>query len=215
MSQLFAVIFEQLATDYENADKQDDMEMDTDRDTVRFKPNYAAIYRHLAEGLGGKYPPELSADDSFIVLSLIENLKETLAEEKTFKNAKQFIKRPDFLQRLGKEYLEESLTIIKPLKCKSTIETLEVQDTELICGGPAPDADFNDTESNPIVEPISSSSNSVPPPNPIDELVAYLEECLNFPKIKKIKWCLNPLDVPADLLDAQRNKLMAIMRKYV
>ena len=39
-------------------------------------PNYDQIYHYISETLKGRFPPELETIDAFIILKLIEELKE-------------------------------------------------------------------------------------------------------------------------------------------
>lgn len=157
------------------------------------KPNFVAVYRYLADVLKGKFPPELSSIDCCVVLALIENLKECiekmdLTKMQDFLSTADVSRKPDDDKHIDLAWpIHEDL--IRQVNASNGIH----QDNCAFVKEPG----FNSTDGKP---------------NRIDEMCAYLEEALNYPKIRKVKQCLNPLDIPVELLAAEQKNLKALMR---
>lgn len=50
-------------------------------DDVEAKPNYSRLYFYLSEVLKGRFPPQLSALDSYVIMQLMDSLTETIVSD--------------------------------------------------------------------------------------------------------------------------------------
>lgn len=127
--------------------------------------NYDQIYGFLAEILRGKYPRDLNAFDSLIVLSLLETLRrysETFdcSEEEEFMKSGAWWKKDE----------------------KSQEENHEEESTN-----------SSDTSGAYLI-------------------TKYFESCLEYPKIRKIKHCFNPMNVPVKMLQKEHEKVSKMLQ---
>lgn len=129
------------------------------------RANYDQIYGYIAQVLGGKYPQDLNAFDSLVVLSLLERLSD-------------YCDKYDCQEE--EELIKNSSWWDKPADDKSVEENREDNETP------------NNFTGSYIVR-------------------KYFESCLEYPKIRKIKQCLNPMNIPVKMLQDEHEKVSRLL----
>lgn len=132
------------------------------------RANYDRIYKYIAEVLGGKYPKELDAFDSLVVLSLLEKLNE-YAESFDCREEEEFMKNSSWWDKQDDKSQEE-----------------------------------NQEDGNISTSDYSGS----------DLIRKYYESCLDYPKIRKIRHCFNPLNIPVKMLQEEYEKVCRLLDPY-
>ena len=152
---------------------------------------YSSIYEFLSDCLQGKCPRELDPQNSLIILSLLKQAKLFLhyvgcdVERKFLQNSRQN-------ESQSKECEEgEEVTCISE---QNELHEEETRRSQLTCSG---DGSIECRLSDPVTE---SSLRS--------RLDHFVETCMDLPKMKKIKSCLNPLNVPASMTVEEANCLL-------
>ncbi|KAI1278824.1 hypothetical protein HDE_14195 [Halotydeus destructor] len=224
LSKLFINIFQKRLQTFHNASQSDDE-----------GPNFFAVYQYLIEIMKGKYPPDLQDSDALVILSLIEHLK-TCVESSILAEERKFLQEAKWWQQNESSNMNLTLSEKRgtynhnndnggeasnePAVTTSTVNLSTASASEAIIsvdrssGISQPQPDITDNET---LHQTSESGS----PNPVaclshaDMLLAYTEECVNMPKIRKIKHCLNPLDVPVYLLNKEHAALEGLLKKFV
>lgn len=183
LTQVFVDIFKEYA-----GDPFDELiENDEDQRTYHPDDPFHNIYGFLADILEGKHPRKLSPLDSLTIISLMESLVE-FVDQHEISGVVEFLSSGDFKEK------------------KIPQETTGVDEND----------DFNRDEcpSGPS-SPVTTTTVEVVHPeveNFESCLEKYIKECFNYPKIKKIKNCLNPLNIPVDFLYSHHQKIIESYR---
>lgn len=127
--------------------------------------NYDQIYEYLADVLGGKYPRDLNAFDSLIILSLLEKLRD-YCETFEIQEEEEFMKSGSWWAKPGEKLQEVN-------QDDSSMNTIDKSGSQLVR--------------------------------------KYFESCLDYPKIRKIRHCLNPLNVPVKMLRDEHEKVSKLL----
>ena len=138
------------------------------------RPNYRAVYDCIRDALNGKYAKQMKPIDAFIVVKLIEELKELVKSDMNTKEM-AFLKSGLWWQIPNETNAKSNGDIFK------AIHSLRQRQNE-----------DNDTTGD--VESIDPNEDN-----------SY-ERVRNFPKLRKIVECLNPLRVPIELTANEYNR---------
>ena len=145
----------------------------SDQNRSEERANYDEIYRFLAEILAGKYPRDLNAFDSLVLLSLLETLRQ-YSETFDCSEEEEFMKGGTWWKKQDDKSLEES-----------------------------------HEEENHEEESTNSSDTSG-----AYLITKYFESCLEYPKIRKIRHCFNPMNVPVKMLQNEHEKVSKSLENY-
>ena len=130
--------------------------------------NYDQIYGYLADIMVGKYPRDLNAFDSLVVLSIIEKLHQYSVN----------------------------------FDCKEEEEFVEGGSW---CNKPDDKSDENQEEISDDISAGSSGSKLIE---------TYFKKCLDYPKIRKLKQCFNPMNVPVKILQNEHEKVSRLLESF-
>lgn len=181
--------------------------------------NYSSIYQFLADCLRGKCPRELNAQNSLIVLTLLKQTKFLLnyvgcdSERKLMQNVskenattgKKTNDNNEDERATGEEALQTS---------QDTQDTQDTQEDEA-AGNNLLQKDVSRSTGNFVDLPSVTSSIECHEANDLlsqstiqRRLNQFVESCMDLPKVKKIKSCLNPLNVPVSMVLEEANSLL-------
>ena len=178
---------------------------------------YSSIYEFVSDCLQGKCPRELNPQNSLIILSLLKQAKLLLhyvgcdverkflqnSKKNTFRQSKEPEGQLTFTSEVSE--LHESETLTSQLPCSSSASASE-------------SSSFSSTSAS-----LPSSSSSIASSckaiechlsDPVTErslrlrLGHFVESCMDLPKVKKIKSCLNPLNVAVSMTVEEANCLL-------
>lgn len=156
---------------------------------------YSNVYAYISDCLEGKYPRELEGEDILVMVSLLEDLNAYITKH-GFADVKTFLSN----LKLG----SSSLPPPEPsVESASQGNALIVSDS--VSSGQPTDENVNRQSRQGR---NSSETFSHPSPESAKGLMRkYIEESRSLPKLRKVKECLNPLNVPVSLLRQQTEQL--------
>lgn len=144
---------------------------------------FSHVYNYIADCLDGKYPRELNTDDSILIVSLLQDLRDFI-EVHGFEDVKNYLS--------GAHQQETADGAANFSAGKSDCLSLKATSSS--------QSSYDDLAS-PDDDDLSKARAL---------MNKYLEECKSLPKIRKIYECLNPLKVPVTLLESQGEKMKSL-----
>ncbi len=210
MSFIFAEIFEELAQNFDSKSMSN-----ASHSSPQMSPNYGQIYHYLSEILRAKFPPELEAIDSFVVLKLIEELKETFKSD-DYENEREYLSSAKWWQQNGLKPNFDYYSAIhlqrqreNPNSVNSDSHDSQESNTNKVQTNNSSDKKTNarsscsrSSHSNvlKLETRIEGQENGETSSQNIEESEGQSVESLqNFPKLRKIADCFNPIKVPINL----------------
>lgn len=167
--------------------------------------NYSSIYQFLADCLCGKCPRELNAQNSLIVLALLKQTKHLLnyvgcdSERKLIQNMRSgnSTMSGETNQHNEDETVAVEIANSQTSSCRNQVEENEQSQVNNLFEESRLSDCLSGEASDPLAEKVIEK-----------RLNQFVEKCMDLPKVRKIKACLNPLAIPVSMVLEEANGLL-------